>query len=133
MTETPPTETPDAPKRTYTYLPVLPDGWSYRVFIDSDEHAGQIVVGEAGSTSTLVHTTDGTKRIQSDTLADAVKVGVRAAKALTTLRRTEDEFRAARAAALAAIGGDDSDPAADDTPTVEDPVEAHDLAKGADA
>lgn len=96
------------------YLPVLPDGWIYRVRIESTTRdSGIEVVPEAdpdgeptGRVLVHVRSEAGHKTLTRDSLGQAIRDGVAAAKVLDRLAKSEDEYRAARDAALASIGGE---------------------------
>jgi hypothetical protein len=114
------------------YLPVLPDGWVYRILISdrADENASaasiDVVAGNGdGEHHVYVNTEDGRKTITKPSLPDAVRVAVDAAKALDRLAKSEAEFKAARQAALDSIGGDaedDAEPMAAAAPAGDEPT-----------
>lgn len=97
--------------RRNAYLPVPPDGWMYGVTIACVGRGYVDVLPVEGDTYDVhVHPKGGDKstvRVEGG-LAEAVKRGVDAAKALDRLARIEADYAEARKAALAAFGGSES-------------------------
>jgi hypothetical protein len=130
MTEQTP-ETPAERNRRNGYLPVLPDGWEYTVQIVGP--GGRVSVyanegGRGGPWVVQVQPTGGTSRtLPAESLADGVRQAADAVKVLNRLAKVETEYQAARKAALAAFGPDETPE--DDTPTVGPVTSAGELTK----
>lgn len=92
--------------RRNAYLPVPPEGWFYGVNIEG--RTGRVAIspsdGEEWQIAVIPKGED-PRRLYASSLAEAVKVGVEAAKALDRLARIEAEYAEARKAALGAFGG----------------------------
>ena len=141
MSDTTPTPTTGA--RRGGYLPTLPDGWAYNIHIlhtDSEDGAIQIVPeGDShgqptGRALVYVASSAGRKTLTRDSLAEAIRAGVDASKVLDRLAKSEAEVKAAREAAMEAIGGGDdngngvADADEEPAPRVEDETPAGALA-----
>ena len=111
-TETDAAET-GARSRRNGYLPVLPDGWQYSVTMLGPGGRVSIHPDDESDWEVTVHPQGGKPRpLPAESLADAIRQGADAVKALTRLAKVEEEYQAARKAAMAAFGDDTTaDPA----------------------
>ena len=96
------------------YLPVLPEGWTYTVNVSGP--AGRVSVYPAtedtdpGEWVVNVHPSGGKPRaLPAESLADGIRQAADAVKALARLAKVEEEYQAARKAALAAFGDDEDE------------------------
>lgn len=106
-------------RRGSAYLPVLPDGWAYRVSVQ----------GPKGQTGTVTPTSDGGTLVEfradgepytqtAPSLADGCKALAAGAKVLDQVAKGEERVAEARRNALSTLGANSGYPITQDDPRV---------------
>jgi hypothetical protein len=101
---------PEPAKSRTAYIPVLPEGWSCSVTLRGPDNQSVEIYRDLGEHAVIVNTGEtphSARRIAAPNLGEGVKVGVRAAKALTRLRAQRSEYESAKEEALRALGEDE--------------------------
>lgn len=107
MSETPTEET--TAKGRGAYLAALPPGWVYEVTLHSPDRNTKIVVDSdpGRDRHAIAVISEGKPRntLAAESLSDATKTAVRAARSLAKINEKEQELATERAALLEALGG----------------------------